>query len=70
MKKFLLFVVLAAMETVAQADDTKISPELKRYPPAGTGNRAVCARSKRELQRTGGVVDCVLNDVAKLGARF
>src|ERR1700728_1576521 len=71
MKKFLLLVLLVAVP-FACADNSKISPDVQSYPSIQKAQVIVQYAPGTQLNCSGllGLVDCLLNDVLKLGGRI
>ena len=68
MNKFALLLLIATV-TLAQADDSKISPELRGYKSTQQVQVIVQYAPGTQMNCNGlfGLVDCLLNDVVKLG---
>ena len=68
MKKVLLLILIVSV-TMAYADDSKISPELRNYPSTRKAQVVVQYAPGTQLNCSGllGLVGCVLNTVIKLG---
>ena len=68
MKRFALIVLLLA-GTLAYANNSKIAPELQNYPPTQQANIIVQYAPGTQVNCSGllGLVDCLLNDIVKLG---
>src|SRR5256885_11804219 len=68
MKKFLLVMVIVAV-TVAYADDSKISPDLRQYPSTQKVQVVVQYAPGTQLNCSGllGFLGCTLNSILKLG---
>ena len=68
MKKFLLVMVIVAV-TVAYADDSKISPDLRQYPSTQKVQVVVQYAPGTQLNCSGllGFLGCALNSILKLG---
>src|SRR4030081_2262483 len=68
MKKLLVFLLMAAV-TVAYADDSKISPELRGQPSNQKVQVIVQYAPGTQVNCSGlfGLVGCLVNDVLKLG---
>ncbi|MGC2059668.1 MAG: S8 family serine peptidase, partial [Candidatus Sulfotelmatobacter sp.] len=68
MKRFALVVLLLA-GTLAYANNSKIAPELQNYPPTQQANIIVQYAPGTQVNCSGllGLVDCLLNDILKLG---
>src|ERR1700730_11535804 len=68
MKRVLVLLFLAAV-TVARADDSKISPELRNLPPNQQAQVIVQYAPGTQLNCSGlfGLIGCVVNDVLQLG---
>src|ERR1700728_3209216 len=68
MKKFLLLVLLVAVP-FACADNSKISPDLQNYPSNQKAQVIVQYAPGTQVNCSGllGLVDCLLNDILKLG---
>src|ERR1700693_3124583 len=68
MKRLMILVLLATV-TVARADDSKISPELRAAKPGQKVQVIVQYAPGTQLNCSGllGIVDCLLNDIVKLG---
>ena len=68
MKKVLLLILIVSV-TMAYADDSKISPELRNYPSTQKAQVVVQYAPGTQLNCSGllGIVGCVLNTVLKLG---
>src|ERR1035437_8283751 len=68
MKKFLLLVLIVTV-TMAYADDSKISPDLRRYPSTQRAQVIVQYAPGTQVNCSGllGLVGCLVNDVLKLG---
>ena len=69
MKKAVIALLFVAMGSVARADDSKISPELKGYPSTQQAQVIVQYAPGAQVNCSGlvGVLDCMVNNVAKLG---
>src|SRR5580704_8389949 len=69
MKTKLLVLLLIATVTVAYADDSKISPDLRGYPAKQQAHVIVQYAPGTQVTCSGllGLVDCLLNDILKLG---
>ena len=69
MKKLLLLLLIAALTLKAHADNTKISPDLRKLPPNQKVQVIVQYAPGTQVQCTGllGLVDCLVNDITKLG---
>src|ERR1700674_1397457 len=67
MKRLVVLLLMAAV-TVARADDSKISPELRNLPPNQQVQVIVQYAPGTQLNCSGlfGFLGCVLNDVLKL----
>src|ERR1700741_1992333 len=68
MKKFILVCLLASV-TLGYADDSKISPELRGYHSSKQVQVIVQYAPGTQVSCSGllGLVDCLLNDIVKLG---
>src|SRR3954463_7875041 len=68
MKKVLLLILIVSV-TMAYADDSKISPELRNYPSTQKAQVVVQYAPGTQLNCSGllGLVGCVLNTILKLG---
>jgi len=68
MKKFLLVMLIVAV-TVAYADDSKISPDLRQYPSTQKVQVVVQYAPGTQLNCSGllGFLGCALNSILKLG---
>src|ERR1022692_1493995 len=68
MKKFLLLVLIVTV-TMAYADDSKISPDLRRYPSTQRAQVIVQYAPGTQVNCSGllGLVGCLVNDVENLG---
>src|SRR5579862_445329 len=68
MKKFVLLLLIATV-TVAYADDTKLSPELRGYKSSQQVQIIVQYAPGKQVSCSGllGLVDCLVGDVLKLG---
>src|SRR3984885_1020965 len=71
MKKLLILIVLATV-TVARADDSKLSPELRGNQSTKQVQVIVQYAPGTQLNCSGllGLVDCLVNDVLKLGGKI
>src|SRR5258708_26969052 len=68
MKKLLVFLLMAAV-TVAYADDSKISPELRNQPSNQPAQVIVQYAPGTQVNCSGlfGLLGCLVNDILKLG---
>src|SRR4030081_1312459 len=68
MKKLLVFLLMAAV-TVAYADDSKISPELRNQPSSQPAQVIVQYAPGTQLNCSGifGLIGCVVNGILQLG---
>src|SRR6202034_1111298 len=68
MKRIVILLLIATV-TVARADDSKIAPELRGYPSNQHANIIVQYAPGTQVSCSGllGLVDCLLNDILKLG---
>jgi subtilisin family serine protease len=68
MKKLLIVFLMAAV-TVACADDSKISPELRNYPSSQKAQVIVQYAPGTQVNCSGlfGFIGCLVNDILKLG---
>jgi hypothetical protein len=68
MKKFVLLLLIATV-TLAHANDGKISPELRGYNSTQQAQVIVQYAPGTQVNCSGllGLVDCLLNDITKLG---
>jgi len=69
MKKYLLMLVLLTLPLVSLADDSKLSPDLRGYNSKTPVQVIVQYAPGTQVNCTGllGLVDCLVNDVVKLG---
>src|ERR1700751_766968 len=69
MKKVVLLLLLVALVTTAYADDSKVSPELRNYTSTQQVQIVVQYAPGTQVNCSGllGLVDCLLNDILKLG---
>src|SRR5438309_221573 len=68
MKKFLPLILVLAI-TLAHADDSKISPDLRNYPSTQKAQVIVQYAPGTQVNCSGllGLVSCLVNDIVKLG---